>query len=324
MNSTHRAEVVTLGPISPHPNADTLGITTVHSAYLVVVKLDQWAEGDRAVYVTPDSMVPVADPLFSFLADSKGRERVRVKVKKLRGVFSQGLIVPAPEGTAVGDDVALRLGIEHYEPPSSFGTGGNSERAMSGDRPVYDLESFRRYGGVFVAGELVVVTEKIHGCNARYTYQDGRMWCGSRNQWKAEDPASIWWQVLAKYPGIRSICELSPGATVYGEIYGQVQDLRYGRTGVDFACFDILNPGIGFVRFATVGSLCRTYRVPSVPVLHEGAFDAHQCLALAEGPSTLAPHVREGCVVRPVGERWNPETGRVHLKIVGNGYLERA
>jgi hypothetical protein len=34
--------------------------------------------------------------------------------------------------------------------------------------------------------------------------------------------------------------------------------------------------------------------------------------------------VREGCVVLPVRERRHPEIGRVQLKIVGNGYLERA
>jgi RNA ligase (TIGR02306 family) len=325
MNSTHRAEVLRLGPIARHPNADTLGVTTVHSAYTVVVKLDQWHEGDLAVYVTPDSLVPLASPLFSFLDDGKGREHHRVKVKKLRGVFSQGLLIPAPEGAEPGDDVAPLLGIAHYEPPMAVHTGGNAERAMSGDRPVYDLESFRRYGlTVFSPGEPVVVTEKIHGCNARYTYQDGRMWCGSRNQWKAEAADSIWWQVLAKYPGIRELCEDSPGLTLYGEVFGQVQDLRYGRTGVDFVAFDALEPGRGYLPFNDFAYACDVHQIPVVPVLHSGPFDPDQVLALAEGPSTLAPHVREGCVVRPLVERWHETTGRVHLKVVGNGYLERA
>lgn len=33
---------------------------------------------------------------------------------------------------------------------------------------------------------------------------------------------------------------------------------------------------------------------------------------------------REGVVVRPVKERHDPRIGRVVLKIVGNGYLEKA
>ena len=37
-----------------------------------------------------------------------------------------------------------------------------------------------------------------------------------------------------------------------------------------------------------------------------------------------ADHVREGSVVRPVRERVDLRLGRTVLKIVGNGYLERA
>jgi hypothetical protein len=44
---------------------------------------------------------------------------------------------------------------------------------------------------------------------------------------------------------------------------------------------------------------------------------------LAEGVSTIAPHVREGFVVKPFFEASDPSIGRIALKCVGNGYHER-
>lgn len=43
----------------------------------------------------------------------------------------------------------------------------------------------------------------------------------------------------------------------------------------------------------------------------------------AEYEERMKNDVREGCVVRPLHERWNEEVGRVCLKIVGDGYLEK-
>ncbi len=63
-----------------------------------------------------------------------------------------------------------------------------------------------------------------------------------------------------------------------------------------------------------------------VPLLFSGPYDEAKAPLLAEGSSTVpgAKHVREGCVIRPVIERTDPEIGRVQLKIVSSGYLERA
>jgi hypothetical protein len=58
------------------------------------------------------------------------------------------------------------------------------------------------------------------------------------------------------------------------------------------------------------------------PVLYRGpwgGFDAHK--HLAEGKSTVGgDHVREGFVVKPTQEAWDPLLGRVILKLIGEGY----
>src|SRR3990170_4514689 len=108
MNSTHVAEVVSV-VLEAHPNADALSIVRVHSAYTVVVRTQDWVGVDKGVYIVPDSVVPDSEG-FSFLNGKR-----RIKVKRLRGIISQGLLVPAPEGSNIGDDVSELIGISHYE-----------------------------------------------------------------------------------------------------------------------------------------------------------------------------------------------------------------
>lgn len=314
--STHRVDVVPV-VLEPHPNADTLSIVRVHG-FTVCARTEDWRGVDRAAYIQPDSVVPDT-PQFAFL---DGKRRIRVK--RLRGVVSMGLLVPAPEGASIGDDVADVLGVTRYEPPMAAWTGGEAAPAPSGYAPVYDLESARRYAAIaFEPGEPVIVTEKIHGANGRWTF-DGEVYhAGSRTEWKRSGE-SIWWHALDGCAALREYLKQHPGDVVYGEVYGQVQDLKYGvERGVRVAVFDILRGTEWLAPLVAreVGAI-----LPWVPTLFVGPYEWRAIEALAEGPSTIpgAQHVREGCVFKPLHERAHPETGRVCLKLVGNGYLERS
>lgn len=310
--STHKVEVVPVS-LRPHPNADSLSIVSVWG-YTVCVRTADWLGLDRGAYIPPDSVVDSSRPEFAFLA---GHERI--KVKKLRGVVSMGLLVRAPEGTEIGEDVMAALGVKHYEPPLHLSTEGEAAPAPSLHAPCYDVESARRYGHLFAEGEPVLVTEKIHGTSGRWLFDGERLHAASRSEWKREG-ASVWWRALEHCPWLGAWLRAHPGLVVYGEVFGQVQDLRYGR-GIDVAVFDILDKGrwLDALEARAVGSALLW-----VPVLAETVWRWPDIAQHAEGQSTLADHVREGCVVKPLVERTHPEIGRVQLKIVGNGYLERA
>lgn len=318
--SEHRVEVVRLGPIEKHPNADSLGIVKVW-AYTAIVRLGEWSEGDLAAYVEPDYVVPDVEQ-FAFLAGHR-----RIKAKRLRGTWSQGLLIRPPEGAREGDDVMEALGIVRYEPKvhAGMGAGGDSEPAhptLAGI-PKYDLENWRRYNRLLEPGEPVVITEKIHGANARYAFREGRMWCGSRTMWKLQDERSIWWKALAAAPWIEDFCRKNEDAILYGEVFGQVQDLKYGTPPgvVRFLAFDVLrgNVWLDAEPFeAAFPAECR------VPILYRGPFDPVAAEELSRCDSRLAPHLAEGIVIRPAIERTDPRLGRVVLKIVSDRYMERA
>lgn len=313
--STHRVDVVPV-KLEPHPNADTLSIVRVHG-FTVCVRTADWIGREVGAYIQPDSIVPATEP-FAFLGEHR-----RIKVKRLRGVVSMGLLIQAPDGSAVGDDVAGVLGVTHYEPPMSCQSGGEAAAPPRGVyAPVYDVESARRYAAdCLVPGEPVIVTEKIHGANGRWLWDGERFHVGSRTEWKAEREEIIWWRAL---PTLADWLREHPGVIVYGEVYGQVQDLKYGvERGVRVAVFDILQGGewVDAMPAREIGA-----GLPWVPTLYQGAYAWDAVEALAEGPSLIdgAGHVREGCVVKPLSERRHDVAGRVCLKIVGNGYLERS
>lgn len=349
--SEFHVTVVRLGPFNPHPNADTLDVTKVFD-YTVVAKRGGFKEGDLAVYVPIDSLVPDVEE-WHWLAprDPDGTprfpvgqvpERYRViEAKKLRGIFSQGCLSPLPLGMHhPGDDLSLRMGITKHEPPVPMAVGGECEAAPSGwTFPTYtDVEGLRRYPDVLVPGEQVVLTEKIHGCNARYAHDGERLWVGSHNQVKREDAGNVFWQVAAK-EGLADKLAKAPMHIFFGEVYGQVQDLKYGvKSGCRFRAFDVWDVDeMRYLGYVDARNLADKLGIDWVPVLYQGPWDAEALNPLAEGKTkvddrvlvgpgrgvAVPDNVREGFVVRPVTERWDPTVGRVILKRHGEGYLLR-
>lgn len=320
--STHAIPVIQIESIAAHPNADALDLVQVEG-FTCAVRRGDFREGDLAVYIEPDYVVPAEGP-FAFL--SRDGKPSRIRAKRLRGVWSMGLLVPAPAGASVGDDVMEALGIVRYEPTMAVSTSTEAEspHPSLAHVPKYDLENWRRYRHLLEPDERVIATEKIHGANARYAFRGGRMWCGSRTQWKREDERDLWWRALAAAPWIRTWCEAHPTAVLYGEVYGQVQDLRYGtRPGeVRFRAFDVLRSDGTFLDASAFAEALTAEE--RAPIVYDGPNDPERLEALALGDSQIGPHLAEGIVIKPARERADPRLGRVAMKLVSNRYLERA
>jgi len=167
--SEWKVQVVKVGALSKHPNADRLLITKVFD-YPVITAVGELQEGDLAVYVPVESVVPADDPRWAFL-----QGHLRIKAKRLRGIFSMGLLIKVVDGMKEGEIVAEQLRITKYEPPIGAVTGGEAEKCPF-DWPKYtDIESIRRWPDVLKEGEEVILTEKIHGTSARYVWKEERL-----------------------------------------------------------------------------------------------------------------------------------------------------
>src|ERR1017187_10534404 len=359
-NSTHRVNVVRIEEILPHSNANTLGIVYI-GGYQCVIKKDAYKIGDLALYIQPDTVVPV-HPAFAFLwADVPPQEEVperkrRITVRRFRKEWSEGLLMPVSDfpnrSFKEGTDVAEEMGFTHYEEPDHFMALGTPGRKLTtwqrilrffGIQPrqfgpkdgpgVYDVESIKNYPRAIAEGEEVIATEKIHGSNARYYFDGKQFWVGSHNKWWKSE-SNIWWRVAKKNPWIEEFCRANPKYTLRGEVTPTQKGYPYGfahdgqdRTEEQFFAFDVQCPDGSYVDkprlYGTFGLLNGIMKL--VPVVYSGPYDASKLKALAEGKSLVqgAKHIREGIVISSTMERTVRGLGRAQLKLKSMKFLEK-
>ncbi|MFJ9852014.1 RNA ligase (ATP) [Streptomyces sp. NPDC101150] len=339
--------------IHEHPNADALELAQV-GLYRAVVAKGAYRTGDFALYIPEQAVLPqelVAE--LGLTGKLAGSASNRVKAIRLRGELSQGIVCrpTALDGRDLarageeGADFAAELGIVKWVPPVPISMSGEVEPAPD-LLPWIDIENLKRYPEVFAEGEPVAVTEKVHGTACCLTYHAGHervqvtsKGLGAQRLALVEDPKNLYWRAVRAHRTDRVAAELAAelGASrvgIFGEVYGDgVQDLGYGadsrRGEPAYAVFDVSVEVGGQVRWLTPRELTQTLdgRLPVVPTLFTGPFDARQVMELAEGRETLsgrAVHIREGVVVRPLGDRYSPVLGgRAIAKVVGGAYLTR-
>jgi hypothetical protein len=166
--------LVQIGKFGKHPNADSLSITQIYGQN-VIFRTGTYQEGDLAVFLPPDSVLP-SNPEHPLLKDNPHlKPGHRVDAVRLRGIFSNGFTVPAhvlftPEelkDIPIGTHVAERIGVTKYvDQGDALSTGGENERDP-GFLPCYtDIEGWAKYRnqGILNPGDDVIITEKIHGC----------------------------------------------------------------------------------------------------------------------------------------------------------------
>ena len=100
------ASIVEIESCEPIPDTERLSVATMKGkGWKVVTGRDEFHSGDLAVYFEIDSYLPIEDERYAFLKErclkrfvSKSgnvlREGIRIKTCKLRGVVSQGLLMP--------------------------------------------------------------------------------------------------------------------------------------------------------------------------------------------------------------------------------------
>lgn len=313
-------EVVRIDDIKEHPNADRLEIVVV-KGWECIVQKGFYKIGDRVVYTPIDSVVPSG--LSDKLDVTKYLSSGRVRTAKLRGIYSQGLIIPMThvpnsDNLQIGDDVAETLGIAKFEPPIKVQMDGlhrvNEPRFIK----YTDIENIKNFPNVLREGEEVAITEKLHGTNFRAANIDGEIHVGGHRINFKESDDNLYWKASRIY-NLEEI--LGTGEQIFGEIYGfKIQKLAYGlKNKFDVRSFDLIvnNKYVDYPQFK---NYCEVNKLPMVPELYVGKWHK-DLMKLADGKTMLANHVREGIVIRPIEERFDGELGRVILKHVNEEYL---
>jgi hypothetical protein len=184
--SDWRPEIVTIDKVEKHPDADALDVATVLGDYPVVVKRNEYSVGDIAAYLPIDTIVPDTEQFYflcpkdsstllpKYALGSVPEKHRTIKAKRLRGIYSQGMLYKVHSNMIPGDSVVELLGLKKLEeeeedniPRATKSIGANAEKAPSGwSIPYYDIEGLRKFSTYIKEDEEVVVNEKLHGCVA--------------------------------------------------------------------------------------------------------------------------------------------------------------
>lgn len=366
--SRFEVKVVQIQGIDAHTNADALDLARVHG-YRSVVRKGEYKPGDLAVYIPEGAIVPkeilVTLGLWDWDKDAgrlAGKEGNRVKAIRLRGEISQGLLMKPLPGMAEGDDVAATLGITKWDPPIPPAMNGEVVSYGTGVFPGYDIENIQRWPDVLTLGEMVRVTEKLHGTMTGFCHDPQ----GQANRLIQSDTGGVWMSfskglgskglVFAdvdqnkrniylrslkraldngldgKIAEMRSMgfCGLTGDmpVSIFGETFGEgVQDLNYGQKGIAFRVFDVYfgHSGNGFwLNDLQLKQFAAWAALDLVPVLYSGSFYEGMVEEYRDGSSTFdASQIREGIVITPHEDRRHLTLGRVILKAVSPDYLTR-
>lgn len=228
----------TIDSITPIPGADAIEAAHI-GGWTAVVRKGEFYEGQQVFYFETDSMLPLDKKPFEFLRDrgvkiQDGKEYHRLKAMKLRGVVSDGLllpfsvlhdIIPDPDTQIdrcndimdAGGDFSELFGVIKYEDPILAKLGGKMSSfpewiPKTDEERIQNLPNLLKYIQDTNTYDDWFATEKIDGTSCTIwceITEDGKYNYGvcSRNYGLEEEEDNTYW-IIAKTPLIKYNDEL--------------------------------------------------------------------------------------------------------------------
>lgn len=168
--------VATINEIKPIEGADNIELAIV-GGWNAITKKGEYKAGDFIVVATTDAVIP-QDLSDKMEVTGYLRKGQRVRTVKLRGVYSECLLIPTKYIPGFGDnysegkDMMEKMGISKYEPPVKQVQLASGKKIRYQDNPnfhvYYKFPNLKNVAGMFTEEDTVEITRKIHGTNARY------------------------------------------------------------------------------------------------------------------------------------------------------------
>lgn len=326
--------------IIPIENADAIEIAKV-MGWDVVVKKNEFKTGDLGVFFEIDSFLPEIER-YEFMRDSSFKNNplvgrgFLVKTRKLRGVFSQGLLLPLdkfPEidftGMEIGTDLTKELNVKEFEATEGTDIFGNTIERF---HPIIQKTDELRlqsagYLGEALKGHPYYISEKIEGTSGTLSSENGNIRIFTRNNEIKDEKKSLLWN-LVRNKGIIDVLKNCEDIFLQFEIYGpKIMGNKLKVDKLDFRFFNLGNPKTGeYYDFADWDEILERTKlknvVQSVKILEKGdnfQYSLDELQEISNGNYDNAGQ-REGIVIRPQREmKVNGE--RLSFKVLNNKYL---
>jgi RNA ligase (TIGR02306 family) len=176
-NNNSVCYVALINEIKPIEGADNIEQIVV-GGWNCIAQKNTYKVNDFVIVATTDAIIPVE------LSDAMAvtnylRKGQRVRTVKLRGVYSECLLIPMKfnkqslgDNYSEGKDMMEIMGIFKYEPPVKQIQLASGRKIKYKDNPnfhvYYKFPNLKNVKGMFTEEDYVEITRKIHGTNARY------------------------------------------------------------------------------------------------------------------------------------------------------------
>lgn len=247
MNENRKmATIRKVAEVNPIKGADRIELITI-DGWNVIDRKGLWEPGDLCIYLEVDTFCPKETEQFAFLVergtkkmviDGSEREGHVLKTIKLKGVYSQGLVLKpnafdisdeeAEEYYKSGESLDERIGVWEYERPIKFGRSPKYilnpyDRSVA---PVTDAERVQNCTDIWKDLKRVdlYATIKVDGTSMTMCYDTRkdklRLFSHHREIDYNEPSIAQQSYQAAKSQGIVDFCIVNPDITVQYELTG--------------------------------------------------------------------------------------------------------
>lgn len=274
--------------VYPHPNADTLDIVEI-LGFKCITKSGLYEVGQYVVYVRTDSCLPDRD----WALDFKKYSPKRIKAVKLRGLYSEGILLSSEllsddldqsyfSEEFIGKDVSDIIGVEHWY--SSVANSGSGHVGLPYNIPKTNenrWENFRDRD--LPIEEEVDITLKVDGQSATYFYvvETDEFGVTSRNVHFDKEAENYYTSHVEKYDIYNKLKEYcishNVSLAIRGESFGNsIQsngNNEHSKLPLRFAIFSVYNISKGV--YERKGSehyfknVAEALNIPHVPIIEE-------------------------------------------------------
>lgn len=306
----------------------------------IVDSIGKYLTGDMVVMCEIDSFIPTEIAPFltqagHFPKEYKGIKGERLRTKKLKGVISQGLLLPLETLTNFpsdqwfdtssfeGSDVSSLLGIIKWDPPAEF-QSPDAKGLFPSFIPKTDQERIQNLSKDFQKwkeeGTIWEVTEKLDGSSMTVFYKDGEVGVCSRNLELKEDENNTFWKSAKSSGAYPVLKNKGLNIALQGELVGPgIQGNKYGLTDHVYFIYDIFDiDKQEYFLPEERQSFCKDTFLNHVPVLNSSLFPTdsiEEVLKMAEGKST------EGSCPEREGLVFKSMTNQDSFKAISNKWL---
>lgn len=242
--------------ILPIEGADMIEAVKIGGWTVVAQKSMGYKINDLVVYCEIDSFIPTEVAPFltqagHFPKEYKGVKGERLRTKKLKGVISQGLLLPLSVLNNVeselmeGLDVSVPLGVVKWDPPAEF-QSPDAKGLFPRFIPKTDQERIQNLSKDFQKwkeeGTIWEVTEKLDGSSMTVFYKEGQLGVCSRNLELKEDENNTFWKAAKSNGATSVLTNKGRNLALQGELVGPgIQGNKYNLTDHVYFVYDIFD-----------------------------------------------------------------------------------